>query len=56
MGWGRPPVAQSGRFPARNNRERFVPEEFLGSTDASNLGHEVADHDRRQGFLGIPLE
>jgi hypothetical protein len=49
-------VPQSGRFPARNNRERFVPEEFLGSTDASNLGHEVADHDRRQGFLGIPLE
>ena len=47
--------AQSGRSAARNSRERLVPEESLGSTDASNLGHEVADHDGREGFLGIPL-
>ncbi len=49
-------VPQSGRSPARNSRERFVPEESLGSTDASNLGHEVAGHDGRQGFIGIPLK
>ncbi len=36
-------VPQSGRSPACNSRERFVPEESLGSTDTSNLGHEIGN-------------